>query len=1012
MSCRGAPGTMECRCAITAELTPIRENQRENPENRNREKGKTVAAKKRRCYEVDIGDTIRINDPEAGWIQGVITGMIWDDTGGYRVPDAMAVKWDDGEEGEVDMQDIWEAVGTQGTQPTTSLRLSSQQHKRQEKVPKAEEAAAEGTQVTPSRTAQPPKGAEVERDRWGKAMEPWETEHARWRAHIRDIRQKVGDRIKEQWESGEKSDRVWTDYCGEASTKAEREQVALELWDWCKMGAARFCSGRIIMGESTTRHSSSLTQTAEGTTARNKHKNSQTAEEKEPKKRSRKNEVVNHSVNQNVNQNVNQRENSDKRTKKLKPQGKTEEKRSELKIATKVNLVHKKVNPGGEYKTGELPSPQAATHTPDGPKAANAGEARRQDQHTRGTAGTAERPGPNGKGTVASTWKAAAHEANQCGEDRKNRGRSGGSDDASSEQEIPEEEGMEKGEGRHDKQIRVDDTRVRCVAGHAGGNREAAGKQGKHDGRHTRETNGGGGNTGRGGTWEADEGSTECEKVGGKAGEWQGDHCTYGEANGEKPDKGKRQHREGSSGNPASGSRKRPAGGGQEVRVRQAAEELAARNKGMGKGERPAAAEHEASGAAGTEQSLAAPEGRGSSVPGDRVWVGGSDKRAKGSVRQGGDDRQAKADNQQTDKGGPRLPGRSGAGKGEARGYSAVVSNTSRGEAQRNAGAVDQHPLHRRDNCTGNEQRETTCSRYACGEEEVKSGTRHDGDHGGRGSISMEGEQEHSGVPGKPLGNGAKAREDHHRHVGTRGEGGRVCVRRTDEQAVQTLDDAVDAARVREGEDPASRPSVALRVLQGSATTETRQVPGTGAGVETEAHGYVRREREGVTEQGPLEAGKSGGGVHEPGRTRKEPSWLRALRAEYGMKGSRPCVYKYPKKKGTTVSESETHVPCACCNETSGKMRKTRQGQSASDGRTANRATRKRTAPSGAARRSARVRARLTPRSPRLGPEWNCEVEIPFLPGGALPANAGACAGPGGRGGTAAGGKDNKKGDG
>ena len=68
--------------------------------------------KKRRCMEIEIGDKITIIDADEGEVEAEVTHMVWKGSGGYRLPDAMEVQWEDntGEtlRGEVDMTEDWE----------------------------------------------------------------------------------------------------------------------------------------------------------------------------------------------------------------------------------------------------------------------------------------------------------------------------------------------------------------------------------------------------------------------------------------------------------------------------------------------------------------------------------------------------------------------------------------------------------------------------------------------------------------------------------------------------------------------------------------------------------------------------------------------------------------------------------------------------------------------------------------------------------------------------------------
>ena len=91
--CRGKSGTRECRCAVNAEVIEVEGNQRKKNRGGEKAQRKGVNDKKRRCYEVDIGDIITVDDSNEGPLTGKVTGMIWDHHGGFRVPDAIEFEW-------------------------------------------------------------------------------------------------------------------------------------------------------------------------------------------------------------------------------------------------------------------------------------------------------------------------------------------------------------------------------------------------------------------------------------------------------------------------------------------------------------------------------------------------------------------------------------------------------------------------------------------------------------------------------------------------------------------------------------------------------------------------------------------------------------------------------------------------------------------------------------------------------------------------------------------------------
>ena len=70
----------------------------------------------------------------------------------------------------------------------------------------------------------------TERDRWGEPFAlSWETARKQHKQRVNEIRRRVGERVQEQWQQREYSDRPLADYCGEAITKEDRGEVALEL---------------------------------------------------------------------------------------------------------------------------------------------------------------------------------------------------------------------------------------------------------------------------------------------------------------------------------------------------------------------------------------------------------------------------------------------------------------------------------------------------------------------------------------------------------------------------------------------------------------------------------------------------------------------------------------------------------------------------------------------------------------------------------------------------------------
>ena len=70
--CRGATGTMECRCAINAEWVAVRGKHRGNPAGTKRKKKLTMKEKKRRCMEIEIGDKITIIDADEGEVEACL----------------------------------------------------------------------------------------------------------------------------------------------------------------------------------------------------------------------------------------------------------------------------------------------------------------------------------------------------------------------------------------------------------------------------------------------------------------------------------------------------------------------------------------------------------------------------------------------------------------------------------------------------------------------------------------------------------------------------------------------------------------------------------------------------------------------------------------------------------------------------------------------------------------------------------------------------------------------------
>ena len=76
-------------------------------------------------------------DKEEGTKQGVVTWMIWEKQGGFRVPDAMEIEWREASgrvtTGEISMKDNW-AVIKRGQEANSKedncMRLSSQPRER------------------------------------------------------------------------------------------------------------------------------------------------------------------------------------------------------------------------------------------------------------------------------------------------------------------------------------------------------------------------------------------------------------------------------------------------------------------------------------------------------------------------------------------------------------------------------------------------------------------------------------------------------------------------------------------------------------------------------------------------------------------------------------------------------------------------------------------------------------------------------------------------------------------
>ena len=141
--CRGKRGTMECRCAINAEMVEIREPKtgirRRNPTGEQNKTDHEQKPKKHRSYTVDIGDTVQLEDYEEGIKQGTVKHMVWIKHGGFRVPDAMEIEWktETGETitGEIRMNDGWTVIQRRRREVQTGaghLRFSSQE-KNQEK---------------------------------------------------------------------------------------------------------------------------------------------------------------------------------------------------------------------------------------------------------------------------------------------------------------------------------------------------------------------------------------------------------------------------------------------------------------------------------------------------------------------------------------------------------------------------------------------------------------------------------------------------------------------------------------------------------------------------------------------------------------------------------------------------------------------------------------------------------------------------------------------------------------
>ena len=106
---------IKCSCAVTEEIKEA--TKAANKAEYNREKARKTSTKesmKRKCYDIEVGDTIRIKDHVEGTIEAEVTGMIWIEEGGFREPDGIEVTWNDREgtrrEGDLEMQEVWDRV--------------------------------------------------------------------------------------------------------------------------------------------------------------------------------------------------------------------------------------------------------------------------------------------------------------------------------------------------------------------------------------------------------------------------------------------------------------------------------------------------------------------------------------------------------------------------------------------------------------------------------------------------------------------------------------------------------------------------------------------------------------------------------------------------------------------------------------------------------------------------------------------------------------------------------------
>ena len=75
VQCRGPHGVIKCSCAVTEEIKEA--VKAANKAEYNREKARMTTTKesmKRKCYDIEVGDTIRIEDHVEGTIEAEVTG--------------------------------------------------------------------------------------------------------------------------------------------------------------------------------------------------------------------------------------------------------------------------------------------------------------------------------------------------------------------------------------------------------------------------------------------------------------------------------------------------------------------------------------------------------------------------------------------------------------------------------------------------------------------------------------------------------------------------------------------------------------------------------------------------------------------------------------------------------------------------------------------------------------------------------------------------------------------------